>query len=163
MGLGGRRPGAAERAPRHCMCEEDGALLGRHGLALPLPLVRQRTVRAAAGDATGHRGVLERGRLDATAVEAEVCAKALRRTEPHPLRRMVDHERVAHLLHRRVLARSVEEGAVERHRARGRRFGMFGHDELVSWLLETTTVPGQLALFGSLVRSYYQQMRSLVS
>jgi len=34
---------------------------------------------------------------------------------------------------------------------------------LVSWLLETTTVPGQLALFGSLVRSYYQQMRSLVS
>ena len=129
LGLGGRRPGAAERAPRHCMCEEDGALLGRHGLALPLPLVRQRTVRAAAGDATGHRGVLERGRLDATAVEAEVCAKALRRTEPHPLRRMVDHERVAHLLHRRVLARSVEEGAVERHFERGRRFGMFGDDD----------------------------------
>ena len=103
LGLGGRRPGAAERAPRHCMCEEDGALLGRHGLALPLPLVRQRTVRAAAGDATGHRGVLERGRLDATAVEAEGCAKAL--------------------------ARSVEEGAVERHFERGRRFGMFGDDD----------------------------------
>ena len=31
------------------------------------------------------------------------------------------------------------------------------------YLLETTTVPGQLALFGSLVRSYFQQMRSLVS
>ena len=35
--------------------------------------------------------------------------------------------------------------------------------QISSWLLETTTVPGQLALFGSLVRSYYQQMRSLVS
>jgi hypothetical protein len=31
------------------------------------------------------------------------------------------------------------------------------------YLLETTTVPGQLALFGSPVRSYFQQMRSLVS
>ena len=37
-------------------------------------------------------------------------------------------------------------------------FAFWSLSSLVGWYLETTTVPGQLALFGSLVRSYYQQI-----